>query len=229
MVLGLALPTEAQTTVGLGDAKITAKITGERLPLIPADTLLYVENRGYDRIFMEISGHEFRLVVDASEVDRSANAFPIPRDGELTIDVTPLLIPDGDNYVRVASQGPGDPDRSRIILAPVFVNGQTQTAYKIPSLDPVPVRFGLDAYPNPIRDAATIRFHVPAPRINGVDVHIAVYDVLGRRLTVLVDGVRYYPGSHTVRWTPRAQTTGVFFVRLLAGSAQETITVARLR
>lgn len=219
------LPAHAQTTLRL-DA---SKITGERLPLIDTDTLLYVENRGFDRIFLDISGHRFRLVADTSEVDRSANAFPIPRVGDLTIDIAPLIAPGDDNYVQVAAQGAGDTEASRIIIAPVFVNGQTETAYRIPGLETIPERFGLTVYPNPFRDAVTLQFRVPAARLNGVDVEIALYDVLGRRVAVPMTGRRYFPGTFDVAWSPPTLAPGLYFARIVAGNATETVRVVHIQ
>jgi endonuclease I len=77
-------------------------------------------------------------------------------------------------------------------------------------------------YPNPFRTATTLTYDLP----NASAVRIAVYDVLGRRVQVLVDE-RKEAGRHTVRWDGRGQSeqslaSGIYFVRLRAGDRQLT-------
>ncbi|SHL06941.1 T9SS type A sorting domain-containing protein, partial [Rhodothermus profundi] len=78
----------------------------------------------------------------------------------------------------------------------------------------VPERFALyEAYPNPFRRQATIRFAVPRQ----VRVRLEVYDVLGRRVGVLVDE-KLAPGLYAVRFEAQGLASGLYFYRLTAGS-----------
>jgi flagellar hook assembly protein FlgD len=57
-----------------------------------------------------------------------------------------------------------------------------------------------------------------------MDVRVAVYDALGRRVQVLVDE-RTPAGRHTVQWngrdaSGRALASGLYFIRLRAGDQQ---------
>jgi hypothetical protein len=213
VLLGAALP-------GYAQVRATAGTTMQgQLPLIDTDTLLYVDNRGLDRIFVTLSGHHFRLVADPSEVDRSANAFPIPRTGEVTIHVGAFIEPGDGNYVRLASQGPPGADAD-VVIAPVFVRGQSEVAYRIGMLEPLPEQFRVRNYPNPFSERTTVEYEIPADRINGADIVIEIYDVLGRRV-VTVDAGRRYPGTFRYTWqVPAELGSGIYFCRIRAQTAQ---------
>jgi pimeloyl-ACP methyl ester carboxylesterase len=82
----------------------------------------------------------------------------------------------------------------------------------------LPVRFDLRVNPQPVRGIARIAFDVPSRS----DVTLAVYDVLGRRIQRLVQGVRE-AGRHSLQWDARkvagnAVAPGLYFVRLEAGT-----------
>lgn len=79
-------------------------------------------------------------------------------------------------------------------------------------------------FPNPARQHTTLRFETPTP----TTLQIEVYDLLGRRITTLVDG-RLDAGRHTERLSTSPLTPGVYFVRLQAGTVTRTqkLTVAR--
>jgi hypothetical protein len=73
------------------------------------------------------------------------------------------------------------------------------------------------AAPNPVREEATIQFRLPAEMV----VVLEVLDVTGRRIESLAEG-RRAAGLHEVRWVPGARPSGVYFVRLRAGTSTET-------
>jgi hypothetical protein len=52
-------------------------------------------------------------------------------------------------------------------------------------------------------------------------VRLAVYDVLGREVTTLVDGI-LPAGTHRVTWEANAQAGGVYFYKLTAGPHSQT-------
>jgi hypothetical protein len=221
---GVGRPVQAQV-----EGKTSEAVFPEELPLIDTDTLLYVENRGLDRIFFTLSSHDFRLVTDASEIARSANAFLIPSEGTLTIHVGALIEPGGDNYVRLASQGPAGADAD-VVIAPVFVRGQSEVAYKIDSLEPLPSVTLLANHPNPFREQTTLRYTVPDWRPNGVEVVIAIYDVLGRRQAVFDEG-RRFPGTFERTWQAASTlASGMYVARLTAnGRPEATVSMIRVR
>jgi len=71
-------------------------------------------------------------------------------------------------------------------------------------------------YPNPFREQTTIEYTLP----EAGDVRLEVYDLLGRRVQVLVDG-RHQEGLHRVSWNGRngsgaTAASGIYIVRLQA-------------
>ncbi len=78
------------------------------------------------------------------------------------------------------------------------------------------------SYPNPFSPTTTIRYSLPAQS----HVRLGVYDVAGREVAVLQDGVRA-AGAHEVRWDSAGRDglslgAGVYFVRLDAGGETRT-------
>jgi hypothetical protein len=83
-------------------------------------------------------------------------------------------------------------------------------------------------FPNPFRDATTIRYEVE----DGGDVEIVVYDLQGREVERLVDGFRE-PGEYTVEWDGRSAAdrevaAGIYVVRMSTSGGTSTIRVLRV-
>ena len=83
--------------------------------------------------------------------------------------------------------------------------------------------------PNPVTRSTTIRFSLPEP----ADVRLAVYDVAGRRVTLLADGHRG-AGPHELRWDGtdsrgRTLPAGIYFYRLEtpSGAMQRKMVLVR--
>jgi hypothetical protein len=74
-----------------------------------------------------------------------------------------------------------------------------------------------EAYPNPFNPKTTIGFEVPRE----MQVHLAVYDLLGRRVRVLVDG-RRPAGSHSVRFRANGLSSGIYIYRLTTSGKVQT-------
>ncbi len=69
-----------------------------------------------------------------------------------------------------------------------------------------------EAYPNPFVSATTVAYALPAAG----EVRLAVYDVLGRQVAVLVEGT-VEAGQHTARLDAAGLAAGTYLVRLQAG------------
>jgi len=77
----------------------------------------------------------------------------------------------------------------------------------------LPSRFTLaQNYPNPFNASTNIQFEIS----DGAHVRIAVYDVLGRMVTLLTDQV-YTSGIHDLTWDASAQASGIYFYRMESG------------
>jgi hypothetical protein len=79
----------------------------------------------------------------------------------------------------------------------------------------------LPAYPNPFNPSLTIPFELSEAE----DVHLAVYDIRGRRVSILADR-SYRAGRHQVVWQGkdnrgRSLPSGIYFLRFKAGEISE--------
>ena len=98
---------------------------------------------------------------------------------------------------------------------------------------PVPPRVSLEQnYPNPFNPSTTMHFDVPAAE-HLARVHLAVYDMSGRLVRILVD--RDLPaGRHRAEWNGtddggRRVASGVYIGRLRVGEAQQVRKISLVR
>ncbi len=88
---------------------------------------------------------------------------------------------------------------------------------------PLPARLQLGQnYPNPFNPSTIIPYQLPAP----ARVRLEVFNILGQRVTTLVDGARP-AGFHTATWNAtdasgRGVASGVYLYRLLGGGERLT-------
>jgi|GEM_PF-6228642 len=80
------------------------------------------------------------------------------------------------------------------------------------------------AYPNPFNPSTAIRFTLDAGR----QTRLAVYDMLGRQVAVLVDG-QMPAGEHRASFDATGLTSGVYIVRLEAGGMSMTRRITLLK
>ncbi len=79
-------------------------------------------------------------------------------------------------------------------------------------------------FPNPATTSATLPFDLP----EAADVTVEVLDVRGRRVALLVEE-RLAAGEHEARWDATDTPSGVYLVRLVAGSTAQTQRVTLVR
>lgn len=89
----------------------------------------------------------------------------------------------------------------------------------------------LGVRPNPARVETALRFAVGRDEIH--PIRLAVFDVRGRRVATLLDGVTV-PGVHEVSWNGvdeagQRVAAGVYFLRFEAGAVSETRKIVHLR
>ncbi len=89
----------------------------------------------------------------------------------------------------------------------------------------VPSKFELKQnYPNPFNPVTEIVFSLP----NSDYVNLTVYDILGKRVSVLVDDYTK-AGEHKVSFNAGSLTSGVYFAKLSSGSFVKTIKMCLLK
>jgi hypothetical protein len=113
-------------------------------------------------------------------------------------------------YWRVRSENRG----GMSVFSPVFHFTVAAAVTVENGLSGIPAAFMLaQNYPNPFNPATTIRFTLPA----GQRVRLAVYDILGREVTTIVDGY-LSKGDHAVEWSGAGRESGMYVYRLTAGT-----------
>ena len=81
-----------------------------------------------------------------------------------------------------------------------------------------PTAYALEQnYPNPFNPSSDIRYQISEFRI----VRIAVYDILGREVAVLVNEKKD-PGTYTVTWNAAGIASGMYLCRMTAGPFTQT-------
>jgi len=73
-------------------------------------------------------------------------------------------------------------------------------------------------YPNPFNPTTTIKFDLPEPS----HVSLIIYDVLGRKVAELVNGMKE-AGYHSTTWNASDVASGVYFARFSATDADGTV------
>jgi len=98
---------------------------------------------------------------------------------------------------------------------------------------PLPRAFALHQnYPNPFNPSTVISFEIPA-ELDGVELHLAIYDLRGRRVRDLKSGLAV-PGRNDVAWNGRDDSgrtmgSGIYLYRLVVGNRIETKRMVMLK
>jgi hypothetical protein len=82
----------------------------------------------------------------------------------------------------------------------------------------------LQNYPNPFNPSTTIQYDIP----KAAHVRIVIYDVLGRTVETLVDGVQA-ASTYRVTWNATNFSSGVYFYRIEANSQDGTGTFTAVK
>jgi hypothetical protein len=94
-------------------------------------------------------------------------------------------------------------------------NGQPET---VSTVTQAPLTYSLSSiYPNPFNAATAIRYQIP----ESGHVSLKVYDLAGRLVATVVDGWRM-AGSHEATFDGSGLASGMYFVRMQAGTFEQT-------
>ena len=82
----------------------------------------------------------------------------------------------------------------------------------------LPETFSLDrAYPNPFNPVTTLSFALPIE----AEVSLSIYNLQGREVSTLIDK-NMDAGYHSVVWNADSYSSGVYFVKMVAGDFVNT-------
>jgi hypothetical protein len=132
----------------------------------------------------------------------------------------------GGDWIRhwdIALQGGGDLNgqfaaaRLQVLVGPEVVANEDEAE--------LPARIALEQnYPNPFNPSTTIHYAVPQT----ANVRLVVYDVLGREVAALVDGV-VSAGQHNVTVDATSWASGLYVYSLQTGDSRVTRNMVLLR
>jgi len=78
---------------------------------------------------------------------------------------------------------------------------------------PLPDNFNLDtAYPNPFNPTTTLSFAIPID----TEVSLSIYNLQGREVVSLING-NMEAGYHSALWNADSHSSGLYFVKMVAG------------
>lgn len=106
------------------------------------------------------------------------------------------------------------------------------TAVGVADVHTAPTQFDLSQnFPNPFNPSTVITYSIPGGGTVASDAHhvrLAVYDLLGREVTVLVNEAKA-PGVYTVKFDARGMSSGVYLYRLESGTFVQTRSMLLVR
>jgi S-formylglutathione hydrolase len=110
-------------------------------------------------------------------------------------------------------------NRSRSAIIIRFLDSAMNTTTVIePVRNQIPDKISLyQNYPNPFNPVTKINYELPSAS----SVKLAVYDVLGREVAVLVGG-KQSAGKHEIKWDASNYTSGTYFYKLTTGDYTRT-------
>ncbi len=126
----------------------------------------------------------------------------------------------GNWILKVNDQATGDTGRVNRYCLNIIYN-----AVLAVNNEQVPVKYALcQNYPNPFNPVTTIKYSVPKQSL----IKIAVYDILGREVKILVNEVRS-AGNYEVKLDGTNLASGVYFYRMTAGDFTEVKKLVMLK
>jgi hypothetical protein len=172
------------------------------------------------------------VLADATLLVCASRVMVAIDDGPAAIvyDGTNVHLSRADAHFRIFAQGVSDVFYGDERL-PTVLDGEYLTNALYTGIRPVPAAPDLDlhAFPNPFNPSVRITFVVPSRG----EVRAEIHDAAGRRVVVLAARVME-AGTQALEWTGRdergrAAASGVYFLRVRAGSAARSIKLVLLR
>ncbi len=196
------------------------EVSRHHLTFPPEDRYFQLRNSGLAEVSVELNGRKFRLLADSHKASAELNAYFMPADGTITIDLEPYLTtPENTMSLSlVGSAGTG---------GQVMISPEAERVDYILELQVVPEQFQLaQNFPNPFNPSTNIEFDVPQSLGTDARVQLLVFNLLGELVRVLVDD-ELSAGRHLAAWDGRNAAggqvaSGVYLYQLIAGETRET-------
>jgi len=184
------------------------------------DRYLILTNHGLSAIRVDLNGHQFGLYSESAGGTRTLNAYRMPAEGDITIDLQPYLR-DGENIIRLEIEGQAGTSANLVLIDKAHEIDHTL------ELQPIPTEFQLSQnYPNPFNPTTAIRFSIPARLSEGTTVQLRIYNSLGALVRTLVDE-KMFPGQYSIEWDGRnargeAVASGIYIYQLVTGGFKQS-------
>lgn len=167
------------------------------------------------------------VILDINHLPISAESFELPlyihatQNAEMSLSLADMNVPDGWE-VALKNEATGQIldlnqpyvftyEEGEDVDLRLLINSEDAGGIEEPLL---PERFGLSQnYPNPFNPTTTIKFQLAEESM----VRLEVYDILGRRVAVLVND-QMQAGYHQTMFDANRLASGVYFYRMVAGS-----------
>lgn len=170
-----------------------------------------------DTVFADLDGDG--LWYSLSDVPDSLNMI-VNRTNVLLFEPLPDYNLENGTDVVVTAHDPDDAtasDTFSVVIVPVVES--------VPVKVDLPTEFALGPiFPNPFNSSTGIHFDVPVKS----PVSIAIFDLTGRRISTLANGVRE-AGSYTVIWDGKDYPAGVYFVTFTSNEFSKISKVVCIR
>jgi len=147
---------------------------------------------------------------DTIRVVQREREFRVPAVGHVRFSVEPFFF--------------NNPDHVVLIEEITLVDTSSTRLAKSASHEVLPQAFFLHPnYPNPFNPSTQINYDLPEPS----QVLLIVYDVLGRKITELVNGTKE-AGYHSAIWNASEVASGVYFVRFTATDGSGNVKLSKV-
>jgi hypothetical protein len=184
------------------------------------DRYLILTNHGLSEVRVDLNGHQFGLYSESTGGVRALNAYRMPTEGHITIDLQPYLR-DGENIMRLEIEGQAGASANLLLIDEAHEIDHTL------ELQPIPTEFQLSQnYPNPFNPTTAIRFSIPARVAEGTPVQLRIYNTLGELVRILVDE-KMFPGQYAVTWDGQNSrgtrvSSGIYIYQLVTGGFKQS-------
>ena len=149
----------------------------------------------------------------------NGNYTTVPAMGSMSDEFTVGYMEEGDMPTfKLLDTNTGETTDMRVVSDLQGWSNNSAYVVELEAAPAIPDMVSLNkAYPNPFNPSTNLTFDIPAE----MHVSLAVYDVAGRLVEQLVNEVRTAE-SYTEVWNADIHASGVYFVKLTAGSTVQT-------